>query len=130
MVRSSAIAAALAIAGCRDKAPAPAAPPPAPAPAPQAAPQRSDAACEAPLDAPGAREKLRPAQGRVRIGAMAGLKEAAAENVAHLRKMVAELKRRGAEVLVADGDLGDNPDEQETLLGTLTESGLPVIAAA
>jgi hypothetical protein len=130
MVRSSAIAAALAIAGCRDKAPAPAAPPPAPAPAPQAAPQRSDAACEAPLDAPGAREKLRPAQGQVRIGAMAGLKEAAAENVAHLRKLVAELKRRGAEVLVADGDLGDNPDEQETLLGTLTESGLPVLAAA
>jgi hypothetical protein len=130
MVRSSAIAAALAIAGCRDKAPAPAAPPPAPVLAPQSAPQRSDAACEAPLDAPGAREKLRPAQGRVRIGAMAGLKEAAAENVAHLRKLVAELKRRGAEVLVADGDLGDNPDEQETLLGTLTESGLPVLAAA
>ncbi|HEX9577401.1 MAG TPA: hypothetical protein VF993_06590, partial [Myxococcales bacterium] len=49
---------------------------------------------------------------------------------AHLRKLVAELKRRGAEVLVADGDLGDNPDEQETLLGTLTESGLPVLAAA
>ena len=130
MVRSSAIAAALALAGCREKAPAPVAPPPAPAPAPQASPQRSDAACEAPLDAPGAREKLRPAQGQVRIGAVAGLKEADEENVAHLRELVAELKRRGAEVLVADGDLGDNPDEQETLLGTLTESGLPVLAAA
>src|SRR5436190_12872728 len=130
MVRSSAIAAALALTGCREKAPVQVAPPPPPAPAPQAAPQRSDAACEAPLDAPGAREKLRPPQGQVRIGAIAGLKEADDENVAHLRRLVAELKRRGAEVLVADGDLGDNPDEQETLLGTLTESGLPVLAVA
>jgi hypothetical protein len=130
MVRSSAIAAALALAGCRDKTPVQVAPPPPPAPAPQAAPQRSDAACQAPLDAPGAREKLRPPQGQIRIGVMAGLKEADEENVAHLRRLVAELKRRGAEVLVADGDLGDNPDEQETLLGTLTESGLPVLAVA
>src|SRR4030088_2523960 len=127
-MRAISAAAALALAGCRDKAPAPAIPPPVPAPAPQAAPQRSDAACEAPLDSPGAREKLRPPQGQVRIGALAGLKEADDENVAHLRKLVAELKRRGAEVLIADGDLGDNPDEQETLLGVLTESGLPVLA--
>jgi hypothetical protein len=130
MKRSSAIAAALALAGCRDKAPAPVAPPPAPAPLPQAAPQRSEVACEAPFDAPGAREKLRPAQGQVRIGALAGLKEADEGNVAHLRRLVAELKRRGAEVLLADGDLGDNPDEQETLLGALSESGLPVLAVA
>ena len=133
MVRNAAIsaAAALTLAGCREKA----APPPAPAPqpanlAPQGAPQRSDVACAAPLDAPGAREKLREKKGEVRIGALAGLKDADDDNVAFLRKLAAELKRRGAEVLVADGDLGDNPDEQETLLGTLTETGLPVIAVA
>src|SRR5205085_3695391 len=49
---------------------------------------------------------------------------------AFIRRLVAELARRGADVLVADGDLGDNADEQETLLGTLTESGLPVLAVA
>src|SRR5437588_10682178 len=133
MVRSSAIsaAAALALAGCREKA----APLPAPAPAPAtltppATPLRSEAGCVAPLDAPGAREKLREKKGEVRIGALAGLKDADDDNLAYIRKLVAELKRRGAEVLVADGDLGDNPDEQETLLGALTETGLPVIASA
>src|SRR5438477_2648816 len=133
MVRSSAIsaAAALALAGCREKA----APLPAPAPAPAtltppATPLRSEAGCVAPLDAPGAREKLREKKGEIRIGALAGLKDADDDNLAYIRKLVAELKRRGAEVLVADGDLGDNPDEQETLLGALTESGLPVLAVA
>lgn len=133
MVRRPAFAAAaaLALAACERKAePAPA---PAPAPAvvaPQTAPLRSDPACVAPLDAPGAREKLREKKGELRLGVLAGLKDADDENVAWLRKLVAELKRRGAEVLVADGDLGDNPDEQETLLGVLTESGLPVVAVA
>ena len=133
MVRSSAIsaAAALALAGCREKA----APLPAPAPAPAtltppATPLRSEAGCVAPLDAPGAREKLREKKGEIRIGALAGLKDADDDNLAYIRKLVAELKRRGAEVLVADGDLGDNPDEQETLLGALTETGLPVLAVA
>lgn len=133
MARSSALsaAAAIALAGCQKKS----APPPAPAatpatPAPQATPLRSDVGCAAPLDAPGSREKLRDKKGEVRIGALAGLKDADDDNVAWLRKLVAELKRRGAEVLIADGDLGDNPDEQETLLGALADSGLPVLAAA
>jgi hypothetical protein len=132
MVRPSAIsaAAALALAGCREKAAPPTAPPPTPTPAPQTTPLRSDASCAAPLDSPGAREKLREKKGELRIGVLAGLKDADDDNLAYLRKLVAELKRRGAEVLVADGDLGDNLDEQETLLGALTESGLPVIAAA
>ena len=108
------------------------APQPAPQPAPALLPQagRSDATCAAPFEAPGAREKLRAARGELRIGALAGLKDAEEENLAHLRKLVAELKRRGAEVLVADGDLGDNPDEQETLLGVLAESALPIVAVA
>ena len=133
MARSSAIsaAAALALAGCREKS----APPPAPAatpasPAFQAPPLRSEVGCAAPLDGPSAREKLREKKGELRIGALAGLKDADEDNVAWLRKLVAELKRRGAEVLVADGDLGDNPDEQETLLGALADSGLPVVAVA
>src|SRR5260370_15761690 len=117
MIRPSLIAAAgaLALAGCRDKAPAPVPPPPvAPAPPPPAAPQRSDVACAAPLDAPGAREKLRAASGQLRIGALAGLKDAEEGNVAHIRRIVAELKRRGPDLLVADRDLGDNRDEPAT----------------
>jgi hypothetical protein len=132
MVRPSALsaAAALALSGCREKA-APAPPPaPLPAPLPQTAPQRSAADCEAPVDAPGAREKLRERKGELRIGVLAGLKDAEEDNLAWVKSLVAELKKRNAEVLVADGDLGDNPDEQETLLGALAESGLPVIAAA
>src|SRR4051812_6371367 len=126
MVRSSAIsaAAALALTGCREKVQPPAAPAPAPAsPAPQAAPGRGDVACAAPIDSPGAREKIRDRKGEVRIGVLAGLKDADDENVAYIKRLVAELKRRDADVLVADGDLGDNADEQETLLGALTESG-------
>ena len=91
---------------------------------------RSDAACAAPFDGPGAREKLRAATGELKIAAVAGLKDADDENLAFIRKLVAELKRRGADVIVADGDLGDNLDEQETLLGTLAESGLPVLVVA
>ena len=133
MVRRSAIsaAAALALTGCREKAVPPPVPTPAPAtPTPQTTPLRSDVACAAPLDAPGAREKIRDKRGEVRIGALAGLKDADEDNVAYIKKLVAELKKRGADVLVADGDLGDNADEQETLLGALAESGLPVVAVA
>lgn len=133
MVRRSAIsaAAALALTGCREKSAPPPPPAPQPAtPAPQATPLRSDAACDAPLDAPGAREKLREKKGELRLGVLAGLKDADDDNVAYIKKLVAKLKDRGAEVLVADGDLGDNADEQETLLGALTDSGLPVVAVA
>ena len=128
----SAIAAVavLALAACREKAaPAPA-PAPTPVPPRPVQPLRSDAACAAPFDSPGAREKLRAPSGEVKIGALAGLKDADEDNVAFIRRLVAELRRRGAEVLIADGDLGDNPDEQETLLGALTDSGLPVLAVA
>jgi hypothetical protein len=93
-------------------------------------PQRSDPNCAAPIEAPGSRAQIRAASGTLRIGALAGLKDAGEENVAHLRKLVAEIVRRGAEVLVADGDVGDNLDEQETLLGVLTDTGLPVVVAA
>src|SRR5258708_2108553 len=129
-MRKSALAAALAVMVCREKAAPQPTPAPLPAPQPQAAPQRSAADCEAPLDAPGSREKLRERKGEVRIGVLAGLKDADEDNLAWLRRLVAELKRRNADVIVADGDLGDNPDEQETLLGALVESGLPVVAAA
>jgi hypothetical protein len=122
------------VTACAQKPPAAAAEPP-PQPAQQAAPtpsqqQRSDPSCAAPIEAPASRAQIRAASGTLRIGALAGLKDAGEENVAHLRKLVAELVRRGAEVLVADGDLGDNLDEQETLLGVLTDTGLPVVVAA
>ena len=121
----------IAVLGCREKAPAPAVPPAAPAPsARQMAAMRSDAACAAPFDAPGAREKLRAPAGELKLGALAGLKDADEENLTSIRKLVAELKARGAQVLIADGDLGDNPDEQDSLLGVLAESALPVLAVA
>src|SRR6266850_990317 len=120
----------LALLACREKVAPPAAAPPAPTLSLQMSPPRTDVACAAPFDAPGAREKLRAATGQLRIGVLAGLKDADEDNVAWIRKLVAELKSRGAEVLIAAGDLGDNPNEQETLLGAVAESGLPVIAVA
>jgi hypothetical protein len=104
--------------------------PPAPpqATGPQA--QRSDLACEAPLDLPASREKVRAASGQLKLGVLAGLKDADDDNVAHLRALVAAVREKGAEVLVADGDVGDNPDEQETLLGVLVDSGLPVLVGS
>src|SRR6267143_1107789 len=120
----------IAVVACREKVAPPAAAPPAPTLSLQTSPLRTDAACAAPFDAPGAREKLRAATGQLRIGVLAGLKDADEDNVAWIRKLVAELKGRGADVLIAAGDLGDNPDEQETLLGAVAESGLPVIAVA
>ena len=130
---SSIAAASFALSGCRarDKAqPAPlsASASPAPLPATPAGTQRSDSSCAAPFDAPSARVQLRPASGSLRIGVLAGLKDADEDK--HLRALTAELKRRGAEVLIADGDLGDNPDEQETLLGVLAETGLPLLVVA
>jgi len=120
------------LAACAQKpASGSASPPPSPAqPTPPAiAQQRSDASCAAPLDLPGSRIQIRPATGILRIGVFAGLKDADDDNVAHLRKLAAEVVKRGVDVLVVDGDVGDNPDEQETLLGVLTETGLPVLVA-
>src|SRR5437016_9844757 len=123
---------AAVLAACTQKSPAGGASAPG-APAQPAAPaamqQRSDASCAAPLDLPGIRVQIRPASGTLRLGVFAGLKDADDENVAHLRKLAAEVVKRGAEVMVADGDVGDNPDEQETLLGVLTETGLPLLVA-
>ena len=116
--------------GCREKALPPPATQPAPSPVRQVSPLRSDAACAAPFDAPGAREKVRAATGELKIGVLAGLKDADDENVTWIRKLTAELKRRGADVIVVAGDLGDNPDEQETLLGVVADTGLPVLVVA
>lgn len=59
---------------------------------------------------------------------LAGLKDAGDENLAHLRRLVAILRSRGAELLIADGDLGDNSESQEALLSALA-SPLAVAAA-
>src|SRR5207253_4825520 len=105
-------------------------PPPAQQVAPAPAQQRSDPSCAARIERPANRAQIRAAAGTLRIGALAGLKDAGEESVAHLRNLVAEIVRRGADVLVVDGDVGDNLDEQETLLGVLTDTGLPVVVAA
>jgi len=124
---------ALVLAACTQKPPSgglTAPTPPAQPAAPGGAQQRSDASCAAPIELPGSRVQIRPASGTLRIGVFAGLKDADDENVTHLRKLAAEVVKRGAELIVADGDVGDNPDEQETLLGVLTETGLPLLVAA
>jgi hypothetical protein len=127
---------ALLLAGvaCTSK-PAPPEAPPTTTPAPPqtgtgAQPLRSDLACAAPLDAPSSREKIRAPSGQIKLGIVAGLKDADDDNVAHLRMLVSALHDKGAEVLLADGDVGDNPDEQETLLGVLVDTGLPVLVVA
>ena len=135
LLAASALAASVA---CKQ----PAAPAPAPASAdrpsdnkPQAAavatpPGRSDERCVAPLDTPTSSFSLRPKRGKLVLGVFSGLKDATTENLVHLRALIDEVKKRGAEILIADGDLGDSPEEQELLLGALVQSGLPVLATA
>src|SRR5437588_7614246 len=93
---------------CQRPAPAPAAAPSAerpaeraPTPAIPAAPGRSDEHCVGPLETPGTAAPLRPRAGKLVIGVLAGLKDTRDENLASLRTLVAELKRRGAEALIA-----------------------------
>jgi hypothetical protein len=129
--RRAALAVALgALCGCSEKSAPQPAQPSLQAPAPQPTLQRSDAMCAAPIEASAAREKLRAPAGSVRIGVLAGLKDADDENVAQLKKLIAALVAEKPDVLIADGDLGDNVDEQETLLSLLTDTGLPVLAVA
>lgn len=136
-----AAAAALAVAACaRDGATrsvvAPAEPAPgAPGPAGSrlvsgAQPGRSDPTCAGPFEGSQARVSLRRATGELRLGIVAGLKDSDADNLANVRALVAELVRRGASALLADGDLGDNGEAQAALLGILTATGLPVLAVA
>ncbi len=128
--RHLAVLCGMVLSSCAERSSPPAAPapaPPAPLAAPSAVQQRSDVSCAAPIDLPASRAQARAAAGRLRIGVLAGLKDADDANVAHLRSLVAEVVRRGAEALIANGDVGDNPDEQETLLAVLTETGLPVL---
>lgn len=137
-----AAAAALALAACaRDAAtrsvvaPAETAPGAAAGPAGSrlvsgAQPGRSDPACAGPFEGPQARISLRAATGELKLGIVAGLKDSDPDNLATLHALVAELVRRGATALLADGDLGDNGEAQTALLGVLTATGLPVLAVA
>ncbi len=90
-------------------------------------PSRSDEHCLATVDATTVPFAARAKKGKLVIGVLAGLKDASEENLAHLRALVAGVRAKGAEVLVADGDLGDSSDEQEVLLSVLTQTGLPVL---
>jgi hypothetical protein len=98
--------------------------PPAPSPGPNAG--RSDPTCFAPLTGNSVRVALRPAKGQLVLGVVAGLKDASDENLVHLRALVAELRRNGAELLIAAGDLGDNSNSQEELLSALTSGDPPL----
>src|SRR5205823_14448279 len=132
ILRTAAALCAAALAACKGAPDPPASPPSAQPPAPAQAPlgQRSDVACAAPLDSPSAREKVRAPAGRLKLGVVGGLKDASDENVAHLRALIGKLGDRGAEVLLATGDVGDNLDEQLVLLGLLAETQLPVLVVA
>ncbi len=92
--------------------------------APKPEPTRSDPACLGPLEAP---LKLRAATGTLVLGVLAGLKDSDDDNLAHLKSLAAELQRRGAEALVANGDLGDTVEAQVALLSALSATGLPLL---
>ena len=98
--------------------------------APGSQPGRSDPACEGSLEVPAARVQLRAATGELRLGILAGFKDADDDNQDHLRALTAELVRRGASALLADGDVGDNSEAQSALLGLLAGTGLPVLVVA
>jgi hypothetical protein len=66
--------------------------------------------------------------GVLAIGVLAGLKDSDDDNLVVIKALAQELQRRGAEVLVADGDLGDTAEAQVALLSALTSTGLPVLA--
>lgn len=121
-------AAAALMAGCTHDAPPPVTPGPqtntAQAPAPQQS-GRSDPACVAPFDA-SSKLTLRQAKGELKLGVLAGLKDSEDDNVKQARALADELKRRGAELLVAAGDVGDTVEAQLSLLGALTATGLPL----
>ncbi len=88
-------------------------------------PGRSDPACLAPLESAAAHAQLRPARGQLVLGVMSGFKDASDDNLTHLRALASELRKRGAELLIADGDLGDNSGAQEEILGALAGSEGP-----
>ncbi|HZX66650.1 MAG TPA: hypothetical protein VFE76_14710 [Myxococcales bacterium] len=130
--RRAAALCAAALAACKGAPEPPAAPPASQTTAPAQAPvgQRSDLACAAPLDATTAREKVRAPSGQLKLGVVAGLKDASDENVAHLRSLLGLVRDKGAEAIVALGDVGDNLDEQAVLLGLLAELKVPVLVVA
>lgn len=116
---------------CAQKeAPAAAAPPSAPAsPAPAPThPGRSDPTCATPLDSPGARLVLRAPKGQLKLGVLAGLKDAEDENLQQIKSLSEALHEKGAEALLAAGDLGDTVEAQVALLGAMASTGLPVLA--
>lgn len=131
---SASAAAALCLGGCAREAPPSTAaatqPPALSAPPPPAQPVRGDPACLASLDAPSSRLVLRQARGELRIGVLAGLKESEDANLRQARALADQLKARGAEVLVALGDLGDNAEAQDALLGAIGAAGVPLLALA
>ena len=124
------LAASVAAVSCKRAQPPPAAAPERPegrAAREPLQPHRSDERCIAPIDAPASHLVARPAAGKITLGVVAGLKNASEENLAQLQGLVAQLKAQGAELIIADGDVGDTSDEQKVLLGALTQAGLPIV---
>lgn len=116
---------------CGQKAalPAPTSPPAAATPVPVPTQQgRSDPACAAPIEAAASRLMLRAQKGVLKLGVLAGLKDAEDENLQQIQALAEALQAKGAEVLLAAGDLGDTVEAQVALLGALGARGLPVLA--
>jgi hypothetical protein len=120
---------AFAAAGCSQGAPPqppPARPPSSAKAAAKPEPARSDPACIGPLEAP---LKLRSPAGALVVGVLSGLKNADDDNLDALRSLARALRERGAELLVANGDVGESSEVQVSLLGTLAATGLPVLVS-
>ncbi|HWV38353.1 MAG TPA: hypothetical protein VN033_07730 [Vulgatibacter sp.] len=66
----------------------------------------------------------------VKLGVLAGLNEASAENLFNIGRYLSFFKDNGAEMIVVAGDSGEDRAAIEGVLEPLAKSGLPVLAIA
>jgi hypothetical protein len=60
------------------------------------------------------------------LGVVADIKDSTEATLKNLKRFIAEFKKRGAEAIVATGDLGEEAHDIRTVVLTLAESDLPV----
>jgi hypothetical protein len=66
----------------------------------------------------------------VRIGVLANMNQATAENLFNLRRYLEFFQKEGVELIVVAGDTGEERKDIEPMLAAVAESGLPVLAIA
>lgn len=72
-------------------------------------------------------QKTAKAGEALRLGVLADIKEATAENLTNLREFVSLFKRDNADMIVVNGDTGESVEQIETIGAAIAESGLPVL---